>query len=52
MRYREAERYAAFYWVDRGLTYVLSGPSDRARLWAITKAAYDQIDQAPRPAGG
>jgi anti-sigma factor RsiW len=46
MRYREADRFGAFYWVDRGLAYVLSGPPDRKRLWAITKSAYDQIDKS------
>jgi len=47
MRYREADRFASFYWVDRGLAYVLSGPADRKRLWAITKSAYDQIEKLP-----
>jgi anti-sigma factor RsiW len=50
MRYREVEqRFASFYWVDRGLAYVLSGPSDRKRLWAITKSAYDQIEKLAPP---
>jgi anti-sigma factor RsiW len=53
MRFREADRFASFYWVDRGVAYVLSGPSDRKRLWAITKAAYDQIYKGmPAKAGG
>jgi anti-sigma factor RsiW len=52
MRYREAERVSSFYWVDRGLAYVLSGPSDRQRLSMIAKSAYDQIDDTARPAGG
>jgi anti-sigma factor RsiW len=52
MRYQEAERFASFYWVDGGLAYVVSGPSDRPRLSAIAKSAYDQIDGAPPPAGG
>jgi anti-sigma factor RsiW len=53
MRYREADRYGSFYWVDRGLAYVLSGPADRKRLWAITKSAYDQIDKvAPAKTDG
>ncbi len=41
-----------FYWVDRGLAYVVSGPSDRTWLSAVAKSAYDQIDSAARPAGG
>jgi anti-sigma factor RsiW len=52
MRYREADRVASVYWVDRGLAYVVSGPSDRPRLSAIAKSAYDQIDSPARPAGG
>jgi anti-sigma factor RsiW len=52
MRYRQAERYASIYWVDRGLAYVVSGPSDRQRLAEIAKTAYDQIDEGVRPAGG
>jgi anti-sigma factor RsiW len=51
LRYRAAERYASFYWVDRGLAYVVTGPADRSRLGAIAKAAYDQIDDGTRPGG-
>jgi anti-sigma factor RsiW len=32
MRYRAGERFAALYWVERGLAYVVSGPADRERL--------------------
>jgi anti-sigma factor RsiW len=49
MRYREAERFSSFYWVDHGLGYVVSGPNDRKRLWAVVKAAYDQIDNGRTP---
>jgi anti-sigma factor RsiW len=45
MRYREGDRFSAFYWVDHGLGYVVSGPNDRKRLWTVVKAAYDQIDK-------
>jgi anti-sigma factor RsiW len=45
MRYREAERFAALYWVERGLAYVVSGPSERERLLSVAQAAYDQIDK-------
>jgi anti-sigma factor RsiW len=51
MRYRQDERVAAFYWVDRGLAYVVSGPSDRSRLSAIAKSAYDQIDTGTKTGG-
>jgi anti-sigma factor RsiW len=45
MRYRTGERFAAFYWVERGLAYVVSGPTDRERLLNVAQAAYDQIDK-------
>ena len=45
MRYREADRFAALYWVERGLAYVVSGPPERERLLSIAQAAYDQIDK-------
>jgi anti-sigma factor RsiW len=51
LRYRAAERYASYYWVDRGLAYVVTGPADRSRLGAIAKATYDQIDDGTRPGG-
>ena len=47
-----AGRGAAFYWVDRGLAYVVSGPADRDRLHQIAQAAYDQIDTRTAPKGG
>jgi anti-sigma factor RsiW len=52
MRYREGDRFASFHWIDRGLAYVVSGPADRKRLWAITKAVYDQTDKPAVAAGG
>jgi anti-sigma factor RsiW len=45
MRYRAADRLAAFYWVDQGVAYVVSGPGDRERLLQVAQAAYDQIDK-------
>src|SRR5215468_10859890 len=45
MRYREADRFAAVYWVEHGLAYVVSGPTDRERLLNVAQAAYDQIDK-------
>ena len=52
MRYREAQDVSSFYWVDHGLGYVVSGPTDRKRLWAVVKAAYDQLDKDRAPQGG
>lgn len=48
MRYRSADRYAAFYWVERNLAYVVSGPGDRERLWKVAQTIYDQIDKGSR----
>src|SRR5262245_2132797 len=45
MRYREADRFAAVYWVEHGLAYVVSGPADRPRLLNVVAAACDQIDK-------
>jgi len=45
LRYRAGERFAAFYWVERGLAYVVSGPQERERLRAVTQAVYDQVDK-------
>jgi anti-sigma factor RsiW len=45
LRYRAADRFAAFYWVEQGLAYVVSGPGERGRLLSIAQAAYDQIDK-------
>jgi anti-sigma factor RsiW len=45
MRYRGEDRFAALYWVERGLAYVVSGPNDRERLLSVAQAAYDQIDK-------
>jgi anti-sigma factor RsiW len=45
LRYRAADRFAAFYWVEQGLAYVVSGPGERGRLLSVAQAAYDQIDK-------
>ena len=47
LRYRDADRLAAFYWVDNNQAYVVSGPADRERMEKITKAIYEQVDRAP-----
>jgi anti-sigma factor RsiW len=45
LRYRDTDRFAAVYWAERGLGYVVSGPEDRARLMAVSQAVYDHIDK-------
>jgi len=52
LRYTVGEQNAAYYWVDRNLAYVLSGPAERDRLHDIAQAAYDQIDRRAPPQGG
>jgi len=48
MRYRQADRFAAFYWVESGLAYVVSGPAERDRLTQVARAAYERIDKLDR----
>jgi anti-sigma factor RsiW len=52
LRYTARGSSAAYYWVDRSLAYVLSGPADRDRLHTIAQAAYEQIDVRTPPKGG
>jgi anti-sigma factor RsiW len=52
LRYTVGEQNAAYYWVDRNLAYVLSGPAERDKLYAIAQAAYDQIDRRAPAQGG
>lgn len=43
-RYVEAAEIAAFYWIDRPLSYVITGDVERATLLAVAEAVYDQLD--------
>ena len=43
-RYVESAEIAAFYWIDRPLSYVLTGDVERATLLAAAEAVYDQLD--------
>jgi len=52
LRYTAGEQNAAYYWVDNNLAYVLSGPAERDKLYAIAQAAYDQIDRRTPAQGG
>jgi anti-sigma factor RsiW len=45
LRYASDEQFAAFYWVDDKIAYVVSGPADRQRLENVTKAIYEQVDK-------
>jgi len=46
LRYRSGDRFAAFYWVDDKVAYVVSGPADRARLETVTMTVYEQVDKS------
>ena len=52
LRYTTGDRNAAYYWVDRNLAYVVSGPAERDKLHDIAQAAYDQIDTRRTQRGG
>ena len=45
LRYTSEEQFAAFYWVDSKIAYVVSGPADRDRLESVTKNVYEQVDK-------
>ena len=42
--HQRGAEFAAFYWVDDKVAYVVSGPADRDRLEKVTKTIYEQID--------
>lgn len=42
--YSVAGQLAAFYWIEGGKAYVVSGPADRDRLLKVAQSAYDQVD--------
>jgi anti-sigma factor RsiW len=45
LRYKEGDRYSAFYWGDDKIAYVVSGPADRDRLETVSKAIYEQMEK-------
>jgi len=45
LRYASGKQFAAFYWVDDKIAYVVSGPADRERLEGVTKTVYEQVDK-------
>jgi anti-sigma factor RsiW len=51
LRYTIGRENAAYYWVDRNVAYVLSGPAEQDRLRDIAQTAYDQIDRRIPPQG-
>lgn len=43
-RYAESGAIGAFYWIDGGAGYALSGPADRTKLLRIARTVYEQLD--------
>jgi anti-sigma factor RsiW len=46
MRYTSQDSDGALYWADRGVGYVLSGPSDKDRLQQVARLVYDQAEKS------
>jgi len=51
MRYATHEGDGAMFWVDHGVGYVLSGPTDKARLDQVARLVYDQAEKAEKKGG-
>ena len=51
LRYVAAGQVGAVTWNEKDIAYVISGPADHNRLFAIAQAAYDQLERrTPRGA--
>jgi anti-sigma factor RsiW len=46
MRYAANNGNGAMFWADRGVGYVVSGPTDRDRLQHVARLVYDQYEKA------
>lgn len=49
LRYNANEQFAAIHWIEGGYGYVVSGPTDKLRLKAIARSAYEQMENRPPP---
>ncbi len=47
-RFERAGTVQSFYWIDRGLGYVLSGELPRERLSTMATAVYRELEAIPR----
>lgn len=45
MRYTSQDNNGALFWADRGVGYVVSGTTDRARLTQVARLVYDQAEK-------
>ena len=46
MRYAAQDKDGALFWADKGVGYVLSGPTDKERLNQVARLVYDQTEKA------
>jgi anti-sigma factor RsiW len=46
MRYAAHESEGAMFWAERGVGYVLSGPTDKERLNQVARLIYDQTEKS------
>ena len=46
MRYATHDIDGAYFWADRGVGYVLSGPTDKDRLSQVARLVYDQTEKS------
>jgi anti-sigma factor RsiW len=46
LRFKGVDGFAAFYWVDDKIAYVVSGPANRDQLEKVTKSVYEQVDKS------
>jgi anti-sigma factor RsiW len=45
MRYASQDKDGAMFWADKGVGYVVSGPTDKERLNTVARAIYDQTEK-------
>lgn len=45
MRYTSQDKDGAMFWADKGVGYVVSGPTDKERLNQVARQVYDQTEK-------
>jgi anti-sigma factor RsiW len=45
MRYASQDQDGAMFWADKGVGYVVSGPTDKDRLNKVARLVYDQTEK-------
>ncbi|CAN5483562.1 anti-sigma factor [soil metagenome] len=46
MRYASDDKDGALFWADKGVGYVVSGPTDKERLNQVARLVYDQTEKS------